>query len=75
MSYETVEIIRSLPVINGFVQIYSAKNKDKTRHKVSQALSLVSGSSQINMDRQVLFALPAANAYSGYTTNPTEPLE
>ena len=46
MSFETIRIERALPVINGFVQIYSGQNRDKTRYSVSTVLYSIAGTSE-----------------------------
>lgn len=45
MSFETIRIERALPVINGFVQIYSGQNSDKTKYSVDAVLYSITGSS------------------------------
>jgi hypothetical protein len=85
MSFETIRIERALPVINGFVQIYSGQNVDKTRYSVDTALYYVTGSSEARLSigsgsntgskfgAQRIFKLPAV-AVAGYSTDPLDGL-
>ena len=86
MSFETIRIERSLPVINGFVQIYSGANSDKTKYSVSTALTYIVGSEEARLSLgsgnntgskfgvQRLLKLPAVLANENYSTNPLDDL-
>lgn len=85
MSFETIRIERALPVINGFVQIYSGQNNDKTKYSVSTALYSIAGSTEESLSMgsghntgskfgaQRIFKLPAV-VVNQYSTNPLDDL-
>jgi len=85
MSFETIRIERALPVINGFVQIYSGTNSDKTRYIVNDVLSAIADSAEVSLSLgsghntgskfgvQRLLKLPAVVA-NEYSSNPLDDL-
>lgn len=86
MSFETITIQRALPVINGYVQIYSGVNSDKTKYSIATALSNIVDSEEARLSLgsgdntgskfgcQRIFKLPAVNAQGYYTSNPLDDL-
>lgn len=86
MSFETISIQRSLPIINGYVQIYSGVNSDKTKYSVAAVLSNIADTEEARLSLgsgnntgskfgcQRLLKLPAVNAQGYYSSNPLDDL-
>lgn len=72
-SFQTIQIYRSLPIINGFVQVPPNNPSDKTRVTTDEALSLITDSqvSHLSSGQQILL-LPPVNADSWYQSNPID---
>lgn len=83
-SFSTIQIYRSWPVINNYVQVPTNKNSPKTRITVDQALLSVLGSEVVELSlgsgkstgskfgTQEFLRLPPVNADSHYTTDPVD---
>lgn len=84
MSFSEIFIHRAWPVVNGYVQVPNNKPSDKTRVTVDEALSLIDGSSAVQLShgsgkatgskhgQQEFLRLPAVAADSWYDTNPVD---
>lgn len=79
MSMSEIKIYRTLPVINGFVQLPTAKRADKSRVTPEQALVSIQGSTQKSLTMgsgnpdgkngaQRIFELPGVTPQAWYTT-------
>ncbi len=84
MSMQTIEIFQQWPVINGFVRVPPAKETDKTRVTVNEALVSIAGSTEIELSAgsgyntggkqgsQHILRLPAIIPGNWYATNPVD---
>ena len=82
MALSDIQIYRSWPIINGFVQVPPNKPSDKTRVTAADALSSINGSEIARLGsgratgskhgRQEFLLLPPVNADDWYATNPVD---